>query len=65
MYTKFVRLAGHVQRIFKMSGEELLLNSIKCPVKTPQMSGKAQNVLAYTVFFFFFDNVWKRLNKAF
>ncbi len=34
MYAKFARLAGHVRRIFKMSGEELHA------VKFNQMSGE-------------------------
>ena len=48
MYTKLAGLAGHVHQIFKMSGKELLLNSIKCPLKHSKCPGEAQKVFAYT-----------------
>ncbi len=40
MYAKFAGLAGHVRWIFKMSGEELLLNSINCPAKNSKCPAK-------------------------
>ena len=35
----------HVQQIFKMSGEELLLNSIKCPAKNSKCPVKPKKFL--------------------
>ena len=40
VYTKFAGHAGQVRRKPKMSGEGLLLNSIKCPAKRSKCPAK-------------------------
>ncbi len=42
VYTKFAGHAGQVRQKSKMSGEGLLLNSIKCPAKRSKCPAKLQ-----------------------
>ncbi len=45
---KFAGITGHVQQIFKISGEKLLLNSMKRPAEKFQLSSEAKKDFAYT-----------------
>ncbi len=45
VYTKFVGHGGQVRRKWKMSGEGLLLNSIKCPAKRSKCPAKLKKTL--------------------
>ena len=44
----YAKLAGNVQWIFKMSSEEPLFHSIKCPTKKLRMSNETQKKFSGT-----------------